>query len=205
MLERASALASVISDSGRNGPKGEVGCRLGEIRGWSLLQVAGFHDTIGNVEAILESQLGAAPPKQVGKALAVGERLIMRTGPEQFWILGSATDELAATLGREMNDRTGALTSLSHSRTRILIEGDRSRHVLSKGIAIDLHPSVFGPRDFAMTGLHHTPVLLMCSGADRYEVWAMRTFALTVWEWLVDAAWPEGYEVTKNGDPANAR
>ena len=205
MFERASAIASVLSDPGRNGPKGEIGCRLGEIRGWSLLQMAGFKDTIGNVEAILERLVGIAPPKQIGNALAADRRLIMRTGPEQFWIVGSVTDELAAALGREIDGGTGALTSLSHSRTRILIEGERARHVLSKGITIDLHPSVFGPHDFAMTGLHHTPILVLCTGPNRYEVWAMRTFALTVWEWLIDAAWPEGYEVTTGGDPTKAR
>jgi len=196
MFERSSAIVGALSDPGRNGPKGELGCRLGEIRGWSLIQVAGFKDTIGDIETTLEQRVGIAPPKKVGNALAAGERMIMRTGPEQFWILGSETDELSAVLDSELNSSIGALTSLSHSRTRILIEGERARHVLNKGITIDLHPSVFEPGEFAMTGLHHTPVLLMCAGQDRYEVWAMRTFALTVWEWLIDAAWPEGYAVT---------
>ena len=40
----------------------------------------------------------------------------------------------------------------------------------------------------AMTGLHHTPVLLHCVSENRFELYAMRTFAFDVWEWLEDAA-----------------
>ncbi len=60
--------------------------------------------------------------------------------------------------------------------------------MLRKGIPIDLHESVFTPGKFAMTGLHHTPVLLHCTAEQRFELYAMRTFALDVWEWLEDAA-----------------
>ena len=50
--------------------------------------------------------------------------------------------------------------------------------------------SVIG--QFALTGIHHTPVLVHRSGEQRYEIYAMRTFALSVWEWLSDAALPLG-------------
>ena len=48
---------------------------------------------------------------------------------------------------------------------------------------------------FALTGLHHTPVLVLRAAEDRYEIFAMRSFALSVWEWLTDAALPLGYDV----------
>jgi sarcosine oxidase subunit gamma len=60
--------------------------------------------------------------------------------------------------------------------------------VLAKGLPIDLHPTVFTPGTFAMTGLHHTPVLLHCVSENHFELYAMRTFALDAWEWLEDAA-----------------
>jgi hypothetical protein len=47
-----------------------------------------------------------------------------------------------------------------------------------------------------LTGLHHTPVLLLRSAQNRYEIFALRTFALSVWEWLTDAALPWGYDIT---------
>ncbi len=89
----------------------------------------------------------------------------------------------------------GAVTSLSHSRTRIFIEGEPAREVLARSIPLDFHPSAFVIGQFALTGIHHTPVLVHRSGEQRYEIYAMRTFALSVWEWLSDAALPFGYEV----------
>ena len=47
----------------------------------------------------------------------------------------------------------------------------------------------------ALTGIHHTPVLVHRTSEQRYEIYAMRTFALSVWEWLSDAALPFGYEI----------
>ncbi len=39
-----------------------------------------------------------------------------------------------------------------------------------------------------MTGIHHTPVLIHCTGENSFHIYALRTFALSLWEWLVDAA-----------------
>jgi sarcosine oxidase subunit gamma len=93
----------------------------------------------------------------------------------------------------------GAVTSLSHSRSRIFIEGRAAAEVLAKGIPLDFHPTVFTVGQFALTGLHHTPVLVHHSGETRYEIYAMRTFALSVWEWLTDAALPVGFDVEAKG------
>ena len=87
------------------------------------------------------------------------------------------------------------MTPLSHSRTRITVEGPSAWELLAKGIPLDLHWEVFRQGQFALTGLHHTPVLLLHSAANRYEIFAMRTFALSVWEWLTDAALPWGYDI----------
>ena len=84
---------------------------------------------------------------------------------------------------------------LSHSRVRIAIEGPSVRNVLAKGIAVDLHPSAFPIGRFAQTGLHHTGIFLERCGEERYELFLPRTFAASIWDWLVDAALPLGYEV----------
>ena len=107
----------------------------------------------------------------------------MRTGENQFWIIGPENDAIAAKL-----DGIAILTPLSHSRTRIFIEGAPARDVLSKGIPLDFHPTVFKPGMFAMTGIHHTPVLVHCVSENRFEIYALRTFALSVHDWLTDAA-----------------
>ena len=204
MLERQSALTSALAKGGRDGADGKRRCRLDEVRGWLLLQVAGFPATIGEVERVLPALLGAALPKSLAETVAIGAGCVFRTGPEQFWITGPSDDaaNIEARLRQMIPPAIGAVTPLSHSRTRIVVAGERARDILAKGIPLDLHPDVFGAGQAALTGVHHTPLLLHRAGPDRYELWAMRSFALTVWEWLADAALEFGYDI---GDSADRR
>jgi len=197
MFEPKSALASALKKGGRDGADGQRRCRLGEARGWILLQVAAFPTTIAEVERALPAAVGAVPPRTLSETVAVGTGRVFRTGPEQFWIVGpgSNSDEAEAHLRRAIPAAVGAVTPLSYSRTRIVLEGACARDVLRKGIPLDVDPDVFRVDQAALTGLHHTPVLIHRAGADRYDLYAMRSFALSVWEWLTDAALEHGYDI----------
>lgn len=150
-----------------------------EVTGFSLIQAAGMSS---DFEKKLSAILGKLPAR-AGIASSNDDRTLMRVGPTQFWLVGPQNDKIAAGL-----QKFCAVTPLSHSRTRIRLEGTPARDVLAKGIALDWHESVFKPGMFAMTGLHHTPVLVHCLAPDCFEIYALRTFALSVWEWLCDAA-----------------
>jgi methylglutamate dehydrogenase subunit D len=196
MLERRSALQEALAKPGRPGSGEARGLRLGEIRGWSLIQVAAFVPTAGELEGAVAAALGTpALPPRIGAIVEAGPRRIFRTGPEQFWIVTPASDDLTSRLQAVVTPAMGAITPLSHSRSRIFIEGAAAGEVLARGMALDFHPAAFKAGEFALTGLHHTPVLVHRSAEMRYEIYAMRTFALSVWEWLTDAALPFGYEV----------
>jgi sarcosine oxidase subunit gamma len=201
MFELKSALASALAKGGRDGADGRRRCRLGEPRGWLLLQVAGFPGTIAEVERVLPAVVGAPLPKTLSETVAVGAGRVFRTGPEQFWIVGptDSSNDAEAHLRRAIPPTIGAVTSLSHSRTRIVIDGACARDVLRKGIPLDLDADVFRIGQAALTGLHHTPILIHRAGADRYELYAMRSFALSVWEWLTDAALEFGYDIAVFG------
>ena len=80
------------------------------------------------------------------------------------------------------------MTPLSSARCRIKVEGEKARAVLARAAAVDFSAKAFKPGQFVMTGIHHTPVLIHCTTADTFHVYALRTFALGVREWLVDAA-----------------
>ncbi len=168
MLDRRSALSLAK-------PYASPVLQIGEARGFSLLQAAGPAKAISPITGKL--------PTKVGMALEADSRTLMRTGENQYWIIGPENDAIAAKL-----DGIAILTPLSHSRTRIFIEGTPARDVLSKGIPLDFHPTAFNPGTFAMTGLHHTPVLVHCTNENRFEIYALRTFALSVHDWLTDAA-----------------
>ncbi len=173
MLERRSALASAK-------PYVSSVLQMGEARGFSLTQAAGFGEGFRKSIAAISGKL----PTEIGIAVESKGRTVMRTGLDQFWFVGPEEDDgFAARLAPHC-----AVTPLSHSRARIFLEGAPARHVLAKGIPLDFHESAFKPGQFAMTGLYHTPVLVHCVDNNLFHLYAMRTFALSVWDWLTDAA-----------------
>ena len=172
MLERRSALAEAK-------PYESDVLQMGEVRGFTPLQASGLDSGFENKLSAIVGKL----PAEVGKAVEHDGRTLMRIGPAQFWIIGPAVDDLGESLASLC-----AVTPLSHSRTRIFLEGAPARDVLARGIPLDFHPNVFTPGTFAMTGLHHTPVTVHGVSDNRFELYAMRTFAMSIWDWLCDAA-----------------
>jgi len=98
-------------------------------------------------------------------------------------------------LARELSSSTGTVTLLSASRVRIRITGSAAREVLAKGMALDLHPAVFEVGRSAQSGLHHTGIFLERVGEDDYEIYVPRTYAEWIWDWLIDAVLPWGYDI----------
>jgi methylglutamate dehydrogenase subunit D len=156
----------------------------GEVRGRALVQAAAFHSTHAEFRAAMRAQLGSDLPTAIGQVIRANARMLLKTGAEQYWIIAPEADDITLDLPPQI----GAVTSLSHSRTCLFIDGPDAASVLAKGVPLDFHPEVFRVDHFALTGIHHTPVLIHRSARHRYEIYALRTYALTVWEWLTDAA-----------------
>jgi heterotetrameric sarcosine oxidase gamma subunit len=195
VLERKSALVGALQSGGRSGATGQRRLRIGETRGWNLLQVAAFSATLEELEQAVRPLLGGDLPTRLGKAISLNGRRLLKTGPQQFWIITRASEDLTTAFEAAVTQDIGAVTPLSHSRTCIFVEGLSARELLTTGIALDLHPDAFQLDSFALTGLHHTPIMIHRSGDNRYDLYVMRTFALWTWEWLTDAVLPYGYEI----------
>jgi methylglutamate dehydrogenase subunit D len=200
VFERQSALTGISIPPGSDGRGGQRRLRLGEVRGWNLVQVAAFAETMTQLKAAMRSVLGTDLPADLGKVVVAGDWSVLKTGPEQFWIITHGAEDVTSLLRAAVAAPLGAITPLSHSRTRIFIEGSAARELLSAAIAIDLHPDVFRLNGFALTSLHHTPVLILRSGESCYELYVLRTFARWSWEWLIDAALPFGYDIVDARD-----
>jgi sarcosine oxidase subunit gamma len=163
MLEARSPLGPKAVFEGK-------GVSLSESAGFTLTQVAG-------TDSALKKILGKLPQRP-GVALEQDGRLLLRVAPSQIWVIGEVPEMTAGVY----------LTPLSSGRTRLQLEGPRARDVLAACAAIDFHESRFKPGQFVMTGIHHTPVLIHCLADHAFHIFAMRSFALSVWDWLVDAA-----------------
>jgi heterotetrameric sarcosine oxidase gamma subunit len=163
MLEARSPLGTAVRIE-------QPGIVLEEAADFTLTQMAG--------ETAALKKLWGKIPTKVGVAQEHDRRVVFRTGPKQLWIVGEAPIAVEGVY----------VTPLSSSRTRIALSGERARDVLAASAAIDFHEKHFKPGHFVMTGIHHTPVLIHCAGDNSFHIYAMRTFALAVWEWLCDAA-----------------
>jgi methylglutamate dehydrogenase subunit D len=163
MLDIHSSLAGT-SKYARNG------VMLSESSDFTLTQISGD-------EKPLKKALGKLPAK-LGQVLEDDGTVLMRIGPQQIWCVGDAPESLSAVY----------LTPLSSGRCRLLLEGDNARRVLSACALIDFDPAHFKRGQFVMTSIHHTPVLIHCIDDHAFHIYAMRTFALNVWEWLCDIA-----------------
>jgi methylglutamate dehydrogenase subunit D len=146
------------------------GVALSEAKDFVLTQVAGE-------DMVLKKALGKLPAK-VGSVAVQDARSIFRIGAKQFWVLGEGVSASEGIF----------VTPLSSGRTRILLEGTHAREVLASCALIDFSAKEFKPGHFVMTGIHHTPVTIHCIADNSFHIYALRTFALNVWEWLCDAA-----------------
>ena len=166
MLDARSALASVkpfVSET----------LTLREVPDFTVHQMSWFTNAD---EKSLKQSLGTMPSR-VGHTVESDHGILMRVGPRQLWCLGALPDMGVGTI----------TTPLSSSRTRIEVSGAKSRELLALCTAIDFHPTAFKPGQFVMTGIHHTPVAIHCIGDNQFHLYALRTFGLSVWEWLMDA------------------
>jgi heterotetrameric sarcosine oxidase gamma subunit len=162
MLKRSSALTSAKPFTSR-------GLNISEAPDFALTQYAG-------AEKDLKKALGKIPMR-VGLALNHEGRTQLRINPTQIWLIGEP-----------VNTDACISTPLSSSRTRIAVEGEHARAVLAKLSAVDFHPKEFKVDMFVQTAIHHTPALIYCLEENAFHIYAMRTFGLSVWEALTDAA-----------------
>jgi methylglutamate dehydrogenase subunit D len=202
VFDRRSALARQLTAGGRDGLDGRRALTLSEVRGWQLAQLAAFQGHESELAAAVAPVLGAdVLGARAGVMQRRGGACLYRTAPDACWVV-SPHPEVISQLASAVPVTAGTVTSLSHSRVRLAVEGPAARAVLAGGISVDLHPRSFAVGAFAQTGLHHTGVLLERCAPDRYELYVLRTYALSIWEWLLDAALPVGYEIALEQGPS---
>ncbi|MBG1232255.1 sarcosine oxidase subunit gamma [Aestuariivirga litoralis] len=126
-------------------------------------------------QRILERELDVK--LEFGTAQSSGGRTVLQVSEDQVWSIGPVVDS-----------KSLYVTPLSSGRTRIVLEGDKARALLFACAPVDFSPSVFSTGHYVMTGIHHTPVTIHCVKPNTFHIYVMRTFALSMWEWLTDAA-----------------
>ena len=194
MFDRRSALAERTDVGGRDGADGRRGILITETRGSHVAQLTAFRDA-SHGDRLREAVLPLLGdlPTEVGAALEVARTTVLRLSVDQYWVV-TREASLVAGLAGAMPAGVGCVTPLP-GRIRLTVEGPQVRSLLCQGIALDLHPRQFAVGRVALTELQHSAVALLRTGESRFDLYILRSFAVSIWDWLIDAALPMGYDV----------
>ena len=162
--------------------------KLAPRTGLTLLHVAARRGKTGALVEAVRAVYAVEPPLK--PRLAEGRNVAFAwAGPDQW--LAIAEERGAPVLERELKAATSGLASIanqSDGRTVIAVSGPLARDLLSKHLPIDLHSRAFKPGDVALTYASHVGVILwQTDAAPTFELACTRSFADTLWRWLVQA------------------
>jgi methylglutamate dehydrogenase subunit D len=103
--------------------------------------------------------------------------------------------ETGAPIERELSERLGdaaAVTDQSDGYVVLRLTGPRVRDLLSKGISIDFHDSIFVPGSAAVTSCAHMGVIIWrlddAGGSAVFEIAVFRSLARSLWHFIEESA-----------------
>jgi sarcosine oxidase subunit gamma len=128
--------------------------------------------------------LGVALPAP--NTVATAAFTVLWLGPDEWLVIGDGAKEL---LDRAVGSDFASVVDVSANRTTFVLSAPWARDLLEKGMAIDLHPRVFGEGDCAQTLLARSQVILQqVDDRPTYHVLVRGSFAPYLAAWLADAA-----------------
>lgn len=190
MVERASALDGHTEPRrfglvDADGP----GIRLAERRLQSAWLIAAWPDRLDRAGAVAAQAAGVDAAPGPGLSATGEGGTLMRVEPLK-WLMVSEREVPRPAL--ESDD--GTVLDLGHARTVIHVSGPRAVELMARMVPLDLRPAHFADGAVAASVLHHVGVTILARDGG-FDVFALRSFGLAVWEALADAAAQFGCEV----------
>ncbi|WP_322045324.1 sarcosine oxidase subunit gamma [Paraburkholderia sp. J67] len=160
-----------------------------------LVNVRGEPGNAGFASAFAQA-VGCGLPLKPNTRSQGADYDVLWLGPDE-WLVRSAGPVEAGVLEAKL---TGALSGNSDAWasavdvgsgfTVVELTGTRVREVLARGCPLDLHPRLFNEGQCAQSFFFKASIVLIPTGADRYEVVVRRSFADYFCRILLDAAAP---------------
>jgi methylglutamate dehydrogenase subunit D len=187
-LAPVSSLGSPALPAAHNGGSAP-GVTIAERTGASLCRVLARKGAEGELADRVRQVFGVELPREP-RCTAIVPVAFAWAGPSQWLAMGVGGDSRTFELQlRSSLARVAAVMDQSDGRTIVRIGGPRARDALAKGVHIDLHPSVFRPGDAAVTAVANVGVhFWQVDAVPTYEFAVLRSFAVSFWEWIADAA-----------------
>jgi sarcosine oxidase subunit gamma len=154
-------------------------CTLIRVQTWDL-QAA--------VPPAAERSLGIAWPRETG-TVARGRAEVLCIGPTDWLVIAIDSDPAALLqqLAQAFRGSTFRASDVSQALTRIEIDDPEARMLLSKGCALDMHPSRFPPGRCARTRFAGMPAIVRCARELTFECIVATSFRDYLFSWLSDA------------------
>lgn len=178
----------------RGEPAAEPGVTLGERRNLAIVQLRVRDHTLG----VLPGGSDLSLPTEAGTATESDGLVALWTGPGCWLLVAPGRDGEAweRELGEALAGQSCALNDLSHGRCVIRIAGPAVRDVLAAGCAVDTEACAFRAGSCRATNLGPFAVVVHAlTSADGFDIYLMRSFAQSAWEWLLEAAAEYGCRV----------
>ncbi len=175
------------------GTSGRGTLLLGEVRPAAILQLQAWPDTLTTVEAVVTQMSGVGSLPTTGYAAAFDGGTIMALGAGRY-VIALYDAEIVASWRTAFSTQDAAIVDISHGRTIFSLEGEATAELLSRCAPIDLRAETFPPGCIAQTAIHHIDVLIHRCDESHFDIWALRSFAESLVEWLIDAGAELGIE-----------
>lgn len=170
--------------------------QMSERRDLNIVQVACWQPAPKEVLSVLSRFCSGDVTTNSQQATGSGDIRVCWISDQRWLLVSEGSPSLLGEVTSALAGQPAAVTDLSHARTVIRLQGPAARLLLAKGSSVDFHPAVFQPDETRAVSMGHFNALIDCQGEDVFDVYFMRSFAVSAWEWLVKAAEPEGFEVS---------
>ena len=169
------------------------GVVLGERFGLAIAEVAAWRGSEVKMRAAIKTAAGltlkAAPGSGVSKKDIAGFNIASGR-----WLVSGDKSGLVAAIDAAAGEH-GTITDLSHGRTVIRIDGQKSRWVLAKLFAVDFADSAFAAGNGLSTAHHDIHSQIQRVGPNAFDIYVFRSFARSFWRLLRHSAEEVGYRV----------
>jgi sarcosine oxidase subunit gamma len=147
----------------------------------------------------LDTMLGIFQSKRlpdVGEMQMAGRSFLLGAGFER-WLLIAEERVAARTLGH-LDDAFEIALEAGDAWMQFAISGSAALDLLAKGCALDLHPRVFS-KDMCATTRFAQVRCVLFRAANSHRLLVGRSYAVSLAEWLVEAAQEFGLELGEQG------
>ena len=136
-----------------------------------------------NIDHQVQALVGMTVPGP-GRVTQLGTERLVWFGRDRYFL---------TTQRQDLHDSDGLyVTNQTYSRAQILIEGEAARHLLARGLPIDVADVAFAVSDVKHSHINHIGVTVIRNhdnaGSPIFELWVMRGFAKSLMDFLLRSA-----------------